>query len=308
MIPASATFPALGTTALVVVTDAAGLTAALDVLEAELEAIDLACSRFRPDSELVRVNRAAGEAVAASALLLDAVEVALDVAARTEGLVDPTVGRTLRLAGYDRTFAEVRTRDGRLLRAAIAPVAGWRSVTVDRRRGTIRVPAGVELDLGATAKAFAADRAAAAAFAAAGCAVLIALGGDVAVAGPPPPGGWPVRIADDHASPLDAPGPVVGVATGGLASSGTHVRRWAGAGGELHHIIDPRTARPAETPWRTATVAAGSCVLANAASTASIVLGRDALRWLAETGLPARLVASTGAVSTLNGWPAEIAA
>jgi thiamine biosynthesis lipoprotein len=135
--------------------------------------------------------------------------------------------------------------------------------------------------------------------------VLVSLGGDIAVAGEPPERGWPVRIADDHAAPLAGPGPVVAIAEGGLASSGTHVRRWTTAGGELHHIIDPRTSRPAVTPWQTVSVAADSCVRANAASTAAIVLGDDAPEWLAERRLPARLAAGDGVVATISGWPAE---
>lgn len=302
---ASDSFPALGTTALVAVAEPRALDRARRVLGAELAAVDEACSRFRHDSELTRLNSAGGAAVAVGPRLFEAVQTALDVAAVTGGLVDPTVGTALRLAGYDRTFAELRLRNGALVHASFAPVAGWRSVTLDCRRRTIRLPPGVELDLGATAKALAADRAAAAAAEATRAGVLVSLGGDVAVAGEPPQDGWPVRIADDHAAPLDGPGPAVAIVAGGLASSGTHVRRWTTAGGELHHVIDPRTARPAETPWRTVTVAAASCVQANAASTAAIVLGESASAWLAETGLPARLAAEDGTVATVNGWPAE---
>jgi FAD:protein FMN transferase len=299
----SRSFPALGTTALVAVTDEAELGSAVEILRRELTRLDEACSRFRPDSELSAVNRRPGSDVRVGSLLFDAVQVAIDVAALTGGLVDPTVGRSVRLAGYDRTFAEVRLRDGSRVRATFAAVAGWQSVVLDRRRRTIRVPDGVELDLGATAKALGADLAAAAVAATTGAGTLVSLGGDIAVAGEPPAGGWPVRIADDHAAPLDGPGPVVSIASGGLASSGTHVRRWTTAGGELHHIVDPRTSRPAETPWRTVTVAAGSCVDANAASTAAVVLGESAPGWLSGRALPARLAASGGGVVTVGGWP-----
>ena len=300
---AATSFPALGTTAVVAVAEPHGLDRARRVLADHLHAIDEACSRFRSDSELVRLNAGSGRPVAVSSLLFEAVRVSLDVARLTDGLVDPTLGANLRLAGYDRTFAEVRLRGG--FTASFPPVAGWRSVGLDEERSTVRAPAGVELDLGATAKAFAADRAAAAATAAAGCGVLVALGGDVAVAGPPPAGGWPVRIADDHAAPLDGPGPVVAISAGGIASSSTRIRRWATSGGELHHILDPRTGRPAETPWRTISAAAASCVAANAASTAAVVLGDAAPSWLAAHGVPARLVAGDGRVASVNGWPAE---
>jgi thiamine biosynthesis lipoprotein len=303
--PGSLSFPALGTTATLCVTDEVSLDRARPVLERELAEIDAACSRFRSDSELARLNAAAGRPVAVGARLLAAIQVALRAAASSDGLVDPTIGRTLRLAGYDDTFELVRRRDARSFRARFAPVAGWRRVEVDAGRATVRIPAGAELDLGATAKALAADRSARAAAAAAACGVLVSLGGDVAVAGEPPAGGWSIRVADDHAAPLDGPGPVVSICSGGLASSGTAVRRWRAGRAELHHIVDPRTGRPARTPWRTISVAAISCVDANVASTAAIVLGAAAPDWLASRRLPARLVATGGSVVCVAGWPEE---
>ena len=149
-----------------------------------MAAVDLACSRFRDDSGLSAVNQGAGRPVAVSGTLLDAVDVALAAAAVTDGLVDPTIGRALRVLGYDRDF-ELVARDGPPLRRRgdDACPAGERS-DVDRAPRTITVPEGVELDLGATAKAWCADRAAAAAAARAGTGVLVSLGGDIAVAGP----------------------------------------------------------------------------------------------------------------------------
>jgi thiamine biosynthesis lipoprotein len=305
---ASVSFPALGTTVLLCVSDAGGLQAAHEELERELAEIDLACSRFREDSELVRLNAAAGTgAVEVGERLLEAVEVALAAADSTGGLVDPTIGRTLRLAGYDRRFASVKLRDGASFRARFAPVPGRRGIRLDPGASTIRLERGVEIDLGATAKALAADRSVRAATAASGTGVLVSLGGDVAVAGPAPHGGWPVRVADDHAASLDAPGPTVAIASGGLATSGTTVRRWRSRGVALHHIVDPRTGRPAVTPWRTVTVAAGSCVDANAASTAAVVLGEDAPAWLARLGVAARLVRESGEVVLAGAWPEDAA-
>jgi thiamine biosynthesis lipoprotein len=299
---------ALGTTATMCVTDGPALTDAWAVLERELVAIDRACSRFRDDSELARVNAAAGSWTGVGELLLLALETALKAAADTGGLVDPTIGRTLRLAGYDRALPLVLARDGDRFRASFAPVPGWELVELDRAQRRVRIPNGIELDLGATAKALAADRAASAAHELTGAGVLVSLGGDVSVAGSSPGAGWPVRVADDHAAPLDGPGPVLGVASGGLATSGTTVRRWRAGDITLHHIIDPRTGRPAETPWRTVTVAAGTCVEANVASTAAVILGDEAPAWLAARGLPARLVANEGAVRTVAAWPREVAA
>jgi thiamine biosynthesis lipoprotein len=305
-VSATASFSALGTTAVVVVVEPGGLDAALTALERELDAIDVACSRFRDDSELSRVNASAGGAVRVGPLLMEALRVAQRASDATGGIVSPTLGRSVRLAGYDRDFRLVALRDADTFEARFEPVAPAR-VELDEERATVRVPPGVELDLGATAKALAADRGARAAHAASGCGVLVALGGDIAVAGEAPPGGWSVRIADDHAAPLDGDGPTVALAGGGLASSGTTVRRWRSGDAELHHIVDPRSGRPADTPWRTVSVAAASCVDANVASTAAVVLGESAPSWLAERRLPARLVARDGRTVRVAGWPEDAA-
>jgi FAD:protein FMN transferase len=161
----------------------------------------------------------------------------------------------------------------------------------------------VAIDLGATAKALAADRAAHAAHEAAGCGVLVSLGGDVAVAGPAPRDGWAVRVMEDHAGPQEAAGQTIAIRSGGLATSGTTVRRWRAGGVPRHHILDPRTGEPAAVTWRTASVAAASCVDANTASTAAIVRGADAAPWLLRHGLPARLVAARGRVLLVGAWP-----
>ncbi len=301
----SASFTALGTTACVAITDVRALPAARGLLVRELDRLDCACSRFRGDSELAQVNARSGSTVHISKVLAETVAAALIAARATEGLVDPTLGGELRAAGYDRTFALVRARERWTLRPVRQRVASWREVELDAESLTLRVPHGVELDLGATAKAWAADHAAGLIAAETGAGVLVSLGGDIAVAGPPPPDGWAVRIADDHAAPLDAPGPAVAIAAGGLATSGTSVRRWRTDRGDAHHIIDPRSLQPAVTPWRTVTVAAGTCVDANVAATAAVILGVRAADWLAERRLPARLVHQDGAVGYSGGWPAE---
>jgi FAD:protein FMN transferase len=282
------------------------LGTAVRVLHEGLAAIDLACSRFRADSELVAANAAAGRTVAVSDLLAEAVEVALVAAAQTGGDVDPTLGRSLVAVGYDADFAALPA-DGPVP-VPEPPAASWRAVELDRAAGTLRVPAGVALDLGATAKALAVDRAAAAIATATGAGVLVNVGGDLAAAGPLPPAGWPVRLTDDtERADVLTPGrtgPVVRVHGGGLATSSTVVRRWR-RGGELHHVLDPRTGRPAEPVWRTVTVTAATCVDANVASTAAVVRGRGAPEWLAALGLPSRLVDAVGATTRVAGWPAD---
>ena len=167
------------------------------------------------------------------------------------------------------------------------------------------MPSGVELDLGATAKALAADDAARSIAESTDTGVLVSLGGDLAVAGAAPRGGWAVLIADDHAAPLDSPGPTVTISAGGLATSGTAVRRWRTDSGEAHHILDPRTGRSALTPWRTVSVAATTCADANIAATTAIILGEAGVDWLAGRNLPARCVRADGSVTTVGGWPSE---
>jgi len=297
----AARFPALGTTAELVVAGPRALAPSLAVLEAELAHVDAACSRFRDDSELALVNAAAGEWVAVSPRFVAALDAARRAARLTDGVIDPTVGVAVRRLGYDRDFASV-ARTGDALRVRFSAAPGWTAIELDRAAGCVRIPRGAALDFGATAKAWCADVAAARAAEVTGAGVLVSLGGDVAVAGPAPEGGWPVAIGDDHRTPLEEGGPVVSVVSGGLATSGTSARQWVRGGAVLHHIVDPSTGAPAAPVWRTATVAARTCLDANAAATAAIVLGARAEAWLAGTGLPARLVAVDGTVTTVGGW------
>ena len=297
---ATATLEAIGTTAVVVV-QAPALRQAERLLAAELEAIDRTCSRFRPDSELMRANDAAGRLVPTSALFTEAVRVALRAAEQTRGAVDPTVAPALVALGYDRDFAAMDADATDVVRGV--PAAGWRGVALDARRRLLRLSPGCRLDLGATAKALAADRAARAIAAATGSPTLVDLGGDVATAGASPPGGWPVHVTDDHRAGAGAEGQTVTVSGGGLATSSTTVRRWRRAGRPVHHIVDPATGEPAAPVWRTVSVAAASCVDANTASTAAIVRGASAPRWLESLGLPARLVDPDGGVVTVGAWP-----
>jgi thiamine biosynthesis lipoprotein len=302
-------FEALGTyVELVLSGRPAALGTAVRLLRAELAALDLACSRFRADSELARANATAGRPTAVSPLLAEAIAVALRAAEQTDGDVDPTLADALVAAGYDGDFAGLPA-DG----AAVVPrpprLGAWRDVEMDQTAGMLHVPAGVGLDLGATAKAFAADRAAELIAATTGTGVLVNLGGDIAVAGPLLPGGWPVRVTDRPVHSDDgASGQVVHVHGGGLATSSTVVRRWRRGGAAYHHILDPRTGLPVEQTWRTVTVTAATCVEANTASTASIVRGLAALDWLADLGLPSRLVDGTGQVHHVAGWPADMRA
>lgn len=303
----SATWKALGSTVVLRTGYPWELRPAAEIVQRSLAAIDQACSRFRRDSDLSRVNAAAGHWVPVGPLLLDAIAVALRAAQLTDGLVDPTLGADLERAGYDRDWELMRMPRqldaGRLVVRARRR-GSWREVGVDRTRGCARAPLATKLDLGATAKAHAADLACAAVARELGCAALVALGGDVAIAGAAGEPGWEIHVTDDHRAGPGAPGQRVWIASGGLATSSTVARAWSVAGRRAHHIVDPRDGEPARSPWRTVSVAAGDCTDANIASTAALLLGEAAPRWLDERGLPARLVGHDGEVRTVGGWPA----
>jgi thiamine biosynthesis lipoprotein ApbE len=295
-------FAAMGTTNTVAVDDPAALQDAMAIVKAEVHEIDAVCSRFRPDSELSRLNGRSGRGdVLLSPLLEEAIVAALDSAEMTGGLVDLTVGRCVEDAGYTVTFRDLPA-EGPPLEMQVRRVIGWRALGYDRSAHTMRLPVGVGLDLGASGKAWAADRAATAVVDSLGVSVAVSCGGDVAVRGPAPECGWPIRVATD--ADAEAWQDVV-IFDGGLATSGTTSRRWRRGGIEMHHIIDPSTGMPAQTPWAMVTAAAASCVEANAAATAALIMGDAAPAWLDRLGLPARLVDNTGFVRFAGGWRAS---
>jgi len=304
---ASADWRAIGTTIRIVVTDRTTLGAAKAMLSEDLSALDEACSRFRSDSELIRLESSTGKPATVSPLLAGAVGAALRGARLTEGDLDPTLGRAMEMIGYDRDFGSVPA-NGASLRVTVRHVPQWRQIELDEAAGLLRVPAGVRLDLGATAKAWAADRSAQRVAQELGCGVLVSLGGDIAVAGEPPRDGWAVRVQDITGDPLastQGPAGLIAISSGGLATSSTSARRWQRGGDLMHHILDPRTGRPADTQWRTVSVSATSALDANIASTAAVIRGSRAPGWLARLGLPARLVAVDGSVTTIAGWPKD---
>lgn len=297
-----ATFRIFGTTAVLLVTDPALESQARAIADAELAAVDLACSRFRTDSELFRVNALRGAMTRVSELFAVLIAEALRAAELTDGAVDPTVGQALVAAGYDRDFDEL-TDAGPVPSRPTGPIPGWQNVRFDPVTRHVRLDHGAQLDLGSTAKAWSADRCATKIAAELGVGVLVSLGGDVAVAGPAPSEGWQVRVTDNHAAPADAPGQTVTIRSGGLATSSTTVRQWQTGQQQMHHIIDPATGAPASSPWRTVSVAAATCADANIASTASIIKGNSAIDWLAALRLPARFVDHDGTVTLTAGWP-----
>ncbi|MDQ6688042.1 MAG: FAD:protein FMN transferase [Actinomycetota bacterium] len=285
------------TRASLIVTDPTLLPEATSRVHSYLAAVETAASRFRHDSEVRRLRPGRTRV---SPVLADLLGEALAAAAFTSGDVDPTVGEAIRTWGYDRDIRLVRDEVGPP-RAHVRRVPGWR--LVELHGDAVELPEGIELDLGATAKAVAADRCAAL-VAELGTGTLVSLGGDIATAGPCPPEGWQVLVQDGE----DEPATTLGIqGTTAVATSSTRRRSWMRGGRLVHHIIDPSTGEPADPVWRSVTVAAPTCVMANAVTTACVVRGERAVAWVNALGLPARFVSASGEVRLSPTWPLAVA-
>ncbi len=253
--------------------------AALRRIRALFAARDARFSRFRPESELSRLNRSPAGVLEVSPELARAVEVALAAARATDGLVDPTLGAALEAAGYDRDFAELRPDPEP---AGPASVGAWRSVRV---LGELLFrPPGLQLDLNGVVKSMAVDDA---------LDLLpddgfVSAGGDLAA-----------RVPLTVYAPGGA---VVELRSGGIATSGSSRRRWI-RGGELqHHLIDPRTGRPADSCWTDVTVAAGSCLAADVAARGAFLLSAAGPAWLDRLGLAGSFAAPDGVIAENRTW------
>lgn len=300
-----------GTVASVVVDREERLADARSLAESVLGDITAACSRFEPTSELSRIaaDPRASQGVDVSALLADLVAAALNVARETGGSVDPSLGADLDRWGYDRDFEQLHADPSFVpsgdaggasptLSIARRRDPGWRRIHLDGRRLT--VPPGVRIDLGATAKAFAADLIARRVAEELTTGVLVSLGGDIATAGSNSARGWEILVQDLDTDPAQQ---VFLPSGSAMATSSTQKRRWMRDGRAHQHILDPAFGTPVIPEWRSATVAAATCLRANGLSTASIVRGRGAVAWLAEQGADARLVDLRGRVVTVGAWP-----
>ncbi len=297
--PSAASFAAIGTTHHILATRADVLDDAVGIAKGHLDALDRACSRFRPDSEVSRLAAAAATEPASflgSPMLVDYLEAARFAARISGGLVDFTVGSAVISSGYDADLDEVRART-EFRQSVPGVVAGWQSVEVAGSR--ITTPAGVVLDFGATAKAHAADMIARLLALQLPGSFLVNLGGDLATSGPTPDGGWRVGVEAADGSIRQ----VISITNQAVATSSTQLRTWATDTGRAHHIIDPRTGRTAVPAWGQVTCVAVTALEANTASTAAIVLGEDAVGWLSDNGVAARLERPDGSVAYTTGWP-----
>jgi len=258
------------------------------------ETWEQALSRFRPDSELSRVNRSNGATVTVSRTFMDVLQLGLEAAERTDGLVSPTLLQALEAAGYDRSFELVQTSFATIT-LGHSTTSDWRDIDSDVARSTVRLPPGVRIDLGGVAKGWVADEAARR-LSEYGPA-LVDAGGDIAVcAHDSTSTPFPIGVA----SPVhpDENIDVVMLAQGGVATSGRDYRRWYRNGKLQHHIVDPRTSMPAITDVMTATAVAPNACEAEVAAKVAFILGSNAgLAWIeAHPNAAALLVLEDGSV------------
>ncbi len=244
-------------------------------------------SRFRADSELNRLNENTGSPVKVSDVLWQVIQVSLQAAQQSNGIVTPTLLAALESAGYDRTF-EMLDPNGPSRRPGWMLVGDWRAIEYETAAHTVCLPPGVRLDLGGIAKGWAADQAARRL--GADAPALIDAGGDIAVSGVQANGErWPIGVADPSAPERNLE--LLMIAQGAVATSGRDYRRWQRNGVWQHHIIDPRTGEPAETDVVSATVVAPSAVEAEVAAKMVLILGsRAGLAWLEDQSTLAGLV------------------
>ncbi|WP_368496197.1 FAD:protein FMN transferase [Herbiconiux sp. A18JL235] len=257
-----------------------------------MDSVDAACSRYRPDSELSLFTRSGLSSTPVSPQLSDLLSDALAAAELTDGLVDPTLGH--RLSELDGPPLGVAATLSRPVR--------WTDVSLDD--GVLSAPPGTGFDLGAIGKASACEQVVRVIAQELGPDVgaLVGIGGDLASTIEHPEGGWQVLVQDGAGDPADRVALTAGAA---LATSSTQRRRHRVGADLVAHILDPLSLQPVQSPWCTVTCAAVSCVEANAYSTAAVILGHQALPWLAERGVPARFVNQRYAVSATAAWPAR---
>jgi thiamine biosynthesis lipoprotein len=234
-------------------------------------------SRFRPQSELSRLNARPGEMVAVSPVLWEVIQASLEASRLTQGLVTPTILSALEAAGYDRSFAEMDPEaDGDVAAPEAAP--DWKRIRFEPKGRRLCLPEGVRLDLGGIGKGWAADRAVARLKRLGPS--MVEAGGDIAISGRRSQGrAWRIAVADPRQPDRDLA--YLAATSGGVATSGKDFRRWRRAGAWQHHLIDPRTGRPSTSDVWSATVVAPSLQIAELAAKTAVILGSaEGLRWI----------------------------
>ncbi|HEX3721701.1 MAG TPA: FAD:protein FMN transferase [Nitrolancea sp.] len=298
--PNPARFAALGTTIKVVTIDPLRLPSVVQHVHDCFVDIDRTFSRFRADSELSRLERTGGGPQPASGLFLELLDLAYRASTSTGGWFDPTIRDALEASGYDRSIEWLEAEGPGPARPA-RPAGQWHLITYDRNRRLIDLRDGVRLDFGGIGKGFAVDYALRT-LPPGSSGVLVNAGGDLAVSGPAPDGGWICDVATSGDSAVEE---TVRLREGALATSGLGRRQWTRDGRLLHHLIDPRTGQPGESPWRTVTVVARTCVAAEVAAKVAWLRGAEGPAWLESIGLSGRFAGIDGCVQVAGNWPRQ---
>jgi thiamine biosynthesis lipoprotein len=304
----TASWSAWGSTAFVTVTDPTVLPAARRLVSRTLAAAEKAAARHRRDAELHKLYRAGGREITVSPVLADLIAAALIAAERTDGDVDPTVGAAMTAVHSGRRPGS-RDRSGLPTcgsRPTTRPVPGWQQVNLQGRR--LQVPVGTTLDLSATAKGVACDRAAAVVRDRLNVGVLVGLGSDAASAGPAPDGGWTVAVTDRAGRRSTSVNLPAGAA---LATSHFAARSPGATTGDPDdrpgHLIDPHTGRAPVQVWRMVTAIGFTSLEASTYTAAALIRGASARSWLNQLWVPARMITTQDDVITVGTWDAHLA-
>lgn len=273
-------WPAMGSTVEVFALDADERV--LDWARVELAALEASWTRFDPASELCQLNASAGSGpVVVSIPLLDAIDASLRLWRATDGCFDPTTLAALEALGYDSSFDMVRARP--VTRTAVVPsgepapvssgpgLLSALGIVVDHERQTVQLPAGVRLDLGGVGKGLAADRIAVGMVERGASGSCVSVGGDVAVCGVTPDGGWRIGVSDPFEPDRDRW--EIPLTRGAVVQSNCLVRSWGPADARRHHIVDPRTGTSADSGVVGAVVVADEAWWAEGVAKAAIVAG-----------------------------------
>jgi len=295
--PEPARFAALGTTIEVITTDPARLPDVVRHVQSCIADIDRTFSRFRSDSELIRLERSNRRPQRASGLFLELLDLAYRAYESTDGWFDLTVRDALEASGYDRSIEWLEAEGPGPSRTS-RPAGQWHLINYDRDRGLIELRDGVRLDFGGIGKGFAVDYALRSLPPGSG-GVLINAGGDLAVRGPIPEGGW---ICDVAATENSATEETILLREGAMATSGLGRRQWLRDGRPFHHLINPRTGEPGESPWRIVTVVARTCVAAEVAAKVAWLRAGEGPQWLESLGLSGRFAGIDGRVQVAGRW------
>lgn len=261
-------------------------------------------SRFLPESELSQLNRRPGESVPVSRLLYRVLTTALQAARDTQGLYDPALLDQLVRLGYDRSFDELADRESLPFDSGIAAEPGgrWRGIQVDPMQQSVTLPVGIKLDFGGIAKGMAVDAALEELRLGGVTSALVNAGGDLSVLGfPPGQQQWQVAVPGWEKCWT------IPLRRGAVATSGIAHRHWWRGQVLQHHLLDPRTGRPAENDLWSVTAVADCCEHAEVVAKVAFILGsRAGADFLRRHHIPGLLVHKNSTWETIEPLTAQL--